>query len=73
MKFYICNGKREKCGGSSVCRVKGGCYHTTDLFYALYDEHDDFETIFHKSDDIRLLGEKKRCAQKPFKKEKAIK
>lgn len=51
MKFYICNGKREGCGGSSVCRKPGGCFHTSDIFYALYDEHTDFEYIRHKNEE----------------------
>lgn len=38
-KFYICNGKRcEHCTG----RAYDQCHHTTDIRYALYDEHTDF-------------------------------
>lgn len=54
MKFYVCNGKREGCGGSSVCRQPGGCFHTSDIFYALYDEHEDFEPLYHSKDDSDL-------------------
>lgn len=51
MKFYVCNGKRPECEGKkSVCRVKGGCFYTTDIFCALYDTHEEFEPVYHKNE-----------------------
>lgn len=54
MTFYVCNGKKEGCSESSVCRKKGGCFHTTDEFFALYDEHTEFDFAYHRNEEPQM-------------------
>ena len=42
MKLYVCN-KKKACNISPSCYRD--CYHTGDITYALYDEHNEFDQM----------------------------